>query len=966
MNSDAPSRDEICLEYLEKLPFQPYPLQEQALSAWFDAAEGVLVCAPTGTGKTVIAEAALFEALRTGRRAYYTTPLIALCEQKFRELQMKAVEWGFFPEDVGLVTGNRRVNPDAPIIVAVAEILCNRLLDRAGFAFDDVASVVMDEFHSFNDPERGIVWELTLSLLPKHIRLLLLSATVGNAYEFVAWLRNAHDRRIELVQGTERRVPLTCSWVGDQLLPELLESMTEGDEEDRLTPGLVFCFNRDQCWDVAEQMCGRSLLSDHHRAKLADELAKYRLETGIGPKLRRLLQRGVGVHHAGVLPKYRRIVEDLFQKKLLAFTTCTETLAAGINLPARSVVLPTLMKGPKGKKKLLDPSTAHQIFGRAGRPQFDSQGFVFALAHEDDVRLERWREKYDRIPDNTKDPVLRKAKKSMKKKQPKRSATEQYWTESQFLKLWDAKPVNLASRGKFPWRLLAWLLEFSPDVEKIRDVVRRRLMDGAEKEVALRELDRMLLTLGNAGLVRLEPAAMCDSGLPLRDDAENPLPMVADLSAGKDMNDYEATLDAAWSAVPKTRLLQVRRAAEPIEPLMNLAWYRSPESLSPHVVAADATSPAVEAPVSGPPPKVDPWATLGDLLDDEMGGDGNSAVAARKNAPQPDGESETPTDEPTAEPAMEPTNEAADASDGRNVDVADEEPQDEASSETPEEFEADESIADDDGSIVEIVWRNSDARPDEGKAKPGDVNRSSSTPPSDPLENWSPQQAWSAPELSIFVDFRSVNPLYGMFLLSHLGIADREERLQVIESVLEMPVTVARMLRVPRQDSLPPGPLAMNRINPTLLERGLATIDELMYIPRDDEEDFHGFRSYEERPRWVLTLAEKVYRLFDADYPNVHSVTIVPVRVAAELLRFRDFDRFITSYGLQKQEGMVFRHILRLILLLDEFYAFVPPDTTESEWRGDLEEVMMQLTDICRRVDPSSTEEMLSRADQSR
>ena len=230
--SAIPSREEIGLEYLERIPFEPYPLQEQALTAWFDAEEGVLVCAPTGTGKTIIAEAALYEALRTKKRAYYTTPLIALCEQKFRELQSRAVEWGFFPEDVGLVTGNRRVNPDASIIVAVAEILCNRLLDRAEFSFDDVQTVVMDEFHSFNDPERGVVWELSLSLLPKQVRLLLLSATVGNAYEFVAWLRNAHDRKIELVQGTQRRVPLTYVWVGDQLLPEFLESMTEGTEDE--------------------------------------------------------------------------------------------------------------------------------------------------------------------------------------------------------------------------------------------------------------------------------------------------------------------------------------------------------------------------------------------------------------------------------------------------------------------------------------------------------------------------------------------------------------------------------------------------------------------------------------------------------------------------------------------------------------------------------------------------------------
>src|SRR5690242_11306152 len=182
------SRDELALKYLDLLPYTPYPVQEEALYAWFGSEEGVLVCAPTGTGKTLIAEAAAFEALHTGSTIYYTTPLIALTEQKFREIQHTAVRWGFKPDDVGLVTGNRQVNPQAKVLVVVAEILLNRLLQPAAFDFHNVSAVVMDEFHSFADPERGIVWEFSLSLLPPHIRLLLLSATVGNAVDFLAWL----------------------------------------------------------------------------------------------------------------------------------------------------------------------------------------------------------------------------------------------------------------------------------------------------------------------------------------------------------------------------------------------------------------------------------------------------------------------------------------------------------------------------------------------------------------------------------------------------------------------------------------------------------------------------------------------------------------------------------------------------------------------------------------------------------
>ncbi len=760
MSPEPLTRDQLASLYLDQLQFDPYPVQEESLLAWFSSERGVLTCAPTGTGKTLIAEAALFEALHLGKRAYYTTPLIALTEQKLAEMQQAAVRWGFHAEDVGLVTGNRRVNPDAPILVVVAEILFNRLLHQQEFAFDDVWSVVMDEFHSFNDPERGIVWEFTLGLLPPHVRLLLLSATVGNAYEFVSWMRRTHQRSLELVQSNERKIPLTFHWVGDMLLTEQLESMAEGDESTRRLPALVFCFNREECWNVAEQLKGKKLLQPGQQAQLSKEIEEHDWSQGAGPKLKQILQRGVGVHHAGVLPKYRRLVEDLFQRKLLSVCVCTETLAAGINLPARSVLLPSLMKGPAEKQKLIDASSAHQMFGRAGRPQFDTQGHVFAMAHEDDVKILRWREKYDQIPENTKDPGLMKAKKALKKKMPTRRANQQYWTESQFTKMTTAPPARLASRGPLPWRLLMYMLDASPEVEPIRQLVGTRLMDSKHLDAGQPQLDRMLLTLARAGYVELDP----------------PPPVAPDATAG-----------SSGSGTP-------------------------------------AGGPEVAAP---------PYRPL--------------------------------------------------------------------------------------------------------RARPTD-------------------------QLSKLLHFRGVNPLYGVFLINHLGIADRAERIQAMESILEIPSSVGHFVRVPGPDELPPGPLATTRLDIQLLQLGLATAEQLGAGEAPDEDPRRRAFYEDERPR-PLTLAEKLRLLFDFDFPGVHGVSTYSVWAAGELLEYGgDFNTYVTSKRLQKQEGIVFRHLLRLILLLREFESLCPSDTTPEEWEADLDDIADRLIHCCRRVDPSSTDKALEQA----
>lgn len=740
--ADSPTRAELCDRYLEQLPHAPYPVQEEALLAWFTAEQGVLVCAPTGTGKTLIAQAALFEALHAGTIAYYTTPLIALTEQKFREMQASAVRWGFKAEDVGLVTGNRRVNPQARILVVVAEILLNRLLHDEAFDFTNVSAVVMDEFHSFADPDRGIVWELSLAMLPPHVRLLLLSATVGNAGEFTSWLSRCHGRKVELVEGRERRVPLSYHYVADELLNDHLVSMARGDPATRKTPALVFCFNRDECWSIAEQLKGLPLLNDDQRGPLHAEVNRLDWSQGVGPKIRQLLHRGVGVHHAGLLPKYRRVVEDLFNRKLLSVVLCTETLASGINLPARSVVMTSLVKGPPGKQRLVDASTAHQIFGRAGRPQFDTKGFVYALAHEDDVKILRWKEKYDAIPENAKDPALLKAKKALKRKKPSRRENQQYWGEAQFKQLQAAPPGKLYSKGPLPWRLLAYLLKLSPEVARIRAVLRKRLMDEPRMRASEKALDNALLTLAAGGFVTLEP-----------------------------------------------------------EP---------------------------------PPP------------------------------------------------------------------------------------------------------------PPEGQAPPAEV------------KPYAAVLAKPTPLLDNLLVFRGIHPLYGAFLLGELGIANRDERLQAFESVLELPRPILRYVRVPFD--LPPGPLATTRLDADLIQRGLM-VAPVPEEENDDEDDWGGF---EERPP---TLADKLRLLFDARFPEVTDVHTQSVWCAGELLRYGgNFNKYVQTRDLVKQEGIVFRHVLRLILLLGEFAQVVPTGADPGAWQAELRELADRLTASCREVDATSTEEVIELA----
>ncbi|MBL8694752.1 MAG: DEAD/DEAH box helicase [Planctomycetes bacterium] len=501
-------RAEAVTRFLDVVPHQLYPFQEEAILAWAECEGGLMVTAPTGMGKTIVAEAAVFEALSTGKRIYYTTPLIALTDQKYHELQDRAEKWGFPRESVGLITGNRRENPNAVVRVVVAEILLNHLLSKQE-RFDDVGSVVMDEFHWFNDEDRGAVWELALVLMPEHVRVLLLSATVGNPVEFTLWLGERNKRPLRLVRTEQRRVPLHFTWVSDEFLTDHLESMVSDDDARNRVPALVFSFSRDECWELAERLKGLRLATADQRqraeTRMDELLSPAEWKQGAGPKLRQMLGRGVGVHHAGILPKFKDVVETLFLEKLLPFVACTETLAAGVNLPARSVVLTTLLHGKPGSRKLISSASAHQMFGRAGRPQFDTEGFVFAMAHEDDVRIAKWRKRMEQLDAAGKDPNVLRMRKDLERKKPARRTTEQYWSEGQLKSLVAAGPAKLASRGMIPYRMLLWLLQRTDDLREVRGFLSRRFAPAEQIEKWTRQLDAMVANLEKLGhLTRVE------------------------------------------------------------------------------------------------------------------------------------------------------------------------------------------------------------------------------------------------------------------------------------------------------------------------------------------------------------------------------------------------------------------------------------------------------------------------------
>ena len=430
MTTDA----ELELSFYEKFllgrGIEPYPVQEQAISEIF-AGKSLLVTVPTGTGKTLMAKAALHLAMGKGERAIYTTPLRALTEEKYREL---CADFG--ENNVGFATGDYKVNREAPIQVEVAEILWNRIVADKHVSPAEI--VVMDEGHYFNDPERGYVWEQSIIGLDPRTQLIVLSATVGHPERFCQWVQVTRRLEMALVDSRERKVPLVHDYREEMLIDTVKDLAHTGD-----VPAIIFVFGREQCFEVARLLKScRRFTTDEEKAKVDALCDEALLPAGASKELRPLLGHGIGIHHAGILPRYKQLVEQLALERLIKFVVSTETIAAGINLPARTVVFPSLRKFIKQQPRMITAAEYHQMAGRAGRPQFDDKGLAITLAPEQVVTDLKKELKNQKDVERARKTVYGRARNDAQRK------GDVIWTPEMHQELVKGEPAELRSKTK--------------------------------------------------------------------------------------------------------------------------------------------------------------------------------------------------------------------------------------------------------------------------------------------------------------------------------------------------------------------------------------------------------------------------------------------------------------------------------------------------------------------------------------
>ncbi len=438
---NCPSADLLdrFLDYITELNLELYPAQEEAILELFEG-NNVILTTPTGSGKSLVATALHFKAMAQGRRSVYTCPIKALVNEKFLALCRD-----FGPENVGIATGDATVNRDAPIICCTAEILANVALSEGADA--PFSEIIMDEFHYYSDRSRGVAWQLPLLTLNR-ARFLLISATLGATGLFERELTRLTGAPTAVVSSTTRPVPLVFRYEERDLLETTVMNLVEANQ----APVYVVHFTQNEAAQTTQNLMSQNYCSSEEKAAIAKVLRGVKFTSPYGKDFKRYISHGIGLHHAGLLPKYRVLVERLAQLGLLKIICGTDTLGVGVNVPIRTVLLTRLSKYSGSKLALLTARDFHQITGRAGRKGFDNIGYVVAMAPEHVIENNRLEAKAAGDP--------KKAKKMVKRKPPEKFVA---WSNDTFTQLQAAPPEPLVSRFEVSHGMLLQVLSRTTD-----------------------------------------------------------------------------------------------------------------------------------------------------------------------------------------------------------------------------------------------------------------------------------------------------------------------------------------------------------------------------------------------------------------------------------------------------------------------------------------------------------------------
>lgn len=439
-----------------------WPHQEESLLEILSGHHAI-VNTPTGSGKSLIALGMHFVALAQQKRSYYTAPLKALVSEKFFELVSV-----FGAHNVGMITGDSQINSQALVVCCTAEILANQALREGERA--DVSCVAADEFHFYADPHRGWAWQVPLITLP-HTQFVLMSATLGDTDKIAQSLEETSGREVSIISSVERPVPLQYGYVLDDVHSVISTQIQQGHG-----PVYVVHFAQEAAVETAQQLANLGVSTREQRDKIKEALRDTRFTTVFGKTLKRLLLTGVGVHHAGMLPRYRRLVENLAQDGLLPVICGTDTLGVGINVPIHTVVFTMLTKYDGFKQRRLRTREFHQIAGRAGRSGFDSEGLVIALAPEHEIENAKALAKAGNDP--------KKLKKVKKKKAPEGFVN---WTEATFTKLIESQPEVLVPHMQITHSMVLNVISHGGDAwARVVNLIKKSQV-GAEEQNKLRE-----------------------------------------------------------------------------------------------------------------------------------------------------------------------------------------------------------------------------------------------------------------------------------------------------------------------------------------------------------------------------------------------------------------------------------------------------------------------------------------------